>query len=72
MESGLQTANIRIDSDILRVGSCVQLQHAMLQEIRSGIHIVQWQDNHIVGEATDLVNEIRQEVVALSKGTSNN
>jgi len=70
MESRLQTANIRIDSEILKTGSWVQLQHAMLQEIRSGINIVQSQDNHIVGETTALVNEIRQEVVALSKRTS--
>jgi len=43
------------------------LQDAMLQELRSGIHILQLQDNKIVGEATDLFYGMRQELGAPSK-----
>jgi len=48
------------------------LQDAMLQELRSGIHVLQSQDNHTVSEATDLVNGMRQELAALRKRISDN
>ena len=54
MESRLQTEKIRIDSEIFGVGTMAMFQEAMLQELRSGIHVVQSQDNQIVQEATDL------------------
>jgi hypothetical protein len=36
MESLLQTEKVKIDSEVARVGSLMQLQEAMLQEFRSG------------------------------------
>ena len=72
MESRLQTEKIRMDSEILKVGCMAQLQDAMLQELRSGIHILQSQDNQIVSEATDLFNRMRQELEALAKPISDN
>ena len=45
MESQLQTEKIRIDSEVSGVGFMMQFQNAMLQEIRSGVHILQDQDN---------------------------
>jgi hypothetical protein len=67
MEFRLQTEKAGIDCKILEVGTMAHLQDAVLQELRSGIHILQSQDNQIVGEATDLFNGICQELKALSK-----
>jgi hypothetical protein len=52
-ESRLQTENIRINSKVQGVGSMMQFQQAILEELRSGIHILQGQDIQIVGEVTD-------------------
>jgi predicted nucleic acid-binding Zn-ribbon protein len=59
MESRLQSEKVRIESDVQGVGSMLQFQHAMLKELRSGIHVLQEQDNQIVEEATDLFVGIR-------------
>jgi len=67
MESRLQTEKVRIDSKVQGVGSMMQFQLAILEEIRSGIHVLQDQDNQIVGEATDLFVGIRQELEAQNK-----
>ena len=72
MESRLQTEKVRIDSEVSGVGSVMQFQQAMLQGIRSGIHILQKEDNQIVDEATDLFAGLRQEQEALSKRISHN
>jgi hypothetical protein len=72
MESRLQTENARIISEILGVGTLAHLQGAVLQDFRSGIHILQSQDNWIVAEATDLFNGMRQELESLSKQISDN
>jgi predicted nucleic acid-binding Zn-ribbon protein len=72
MTSQLQTEKIRIDSEILGVGTMAQLQDVMLQELRSGIHILQSQDNQIVAEATDLYNRMRQGIEEISKRISDN
>jgi hypothetical protein len=58
MESWLPTEKIRINSDVQGVGSLMHVQQAMLEELRSGIHILQEQDNQIVGEARDLFEGI--------------
>jgi hypothetical protein len=47
-ESQLQTEKTRINTEVQGVGSMVQFQQAVLDEIRSGIHILQEQDNQIV------------------------
>jgi len=72
MESRLQTEKIRIDSEISGVGTMVRFQEALLQELRSGIHVLQSQDNQIVQEATDLFDGIQKELQAQSKRVSNN
>jgi len=54
LESRLQNDKIRIDSEILGVKTMANLKHGMLQELRSGIQILQSQDNQIAREATDL------------------
>jgi len=69
MESRLQTEKIRIDSEISGVGTMARFQEAMLQELRSGIHVLQSEDNQIVQEATDLM---RKELEAQSKRISDN
>ena len=71
MESQLQTEKIKIDSEVSGVGFMMPFQKAMLQEIRSGVHILQDQDNQIVKEATDLFAVIRREQEAMSKRISN-
>lgn len=50
----------------------MQFQQAMLQGIRSGIDILQKEDNQIVDQATDLFAGLRQEQEALSTRISHN
>jgi hypothetical protein len=45
----------------------LQFQQAILDEVRSGIHVLQEQDNQIVGEATDLFAGIQAELEVQSK-----
>jgi hypothetical protein len=45
----------------------MNFQQAVLEEIRSGIHILQGQDNQIVAEAIELYSGIRAELEAQSK-----
>jgi len=54
MESRLQMEKVRIDSEVQGVGSSMLFQQAVLEQLRWGIHVVQEQDNKIVGEAADL------------------
>jgi len=72
MARRLQTEKVYMDSEILGVSTMAQLQDAMLQELRSGIHILQSQDNKIVSEATDLFSGMRGELEAQSKRISDN
>jgi predicted nucleic acid-binding Zn-ribbon protein len=72
IESRLQTEKIRIDSEVQGVGSMMHFQQAMLEELQSGIHVLQEQDNQIVGEATDLFAGIRVELEAQSKKITDN
>lgn len=72
MESRLQTEKLRIDSEVPGVGSMVQFQQAVLQELRSGIHIRQTQDIQIVHEATDLFAGMCQELDTQSKQIPDN
>jgi hypothetical protein len=67
MESRLQTENIKISSEVHRVGSMMQFQQAMLEELRSGIHLLQEQDIKMVEEPTDLFSGIRAELEAQCK-----
>ena len=72
MESRLQTEKIRIDSEISGVGTMARFQEAMLQELRSGIHVLQAQDDQIVPEATDLFGGIRKELEVQRKKVTGN
>jgi len=72
MESRLQTEKICIDAEISGVGTMARFQEAMLQELRSGIHVLQSQDNQIVQEATNLFSGMRNELEAQSKRITNN
>jgi len=67
MECRLQTENVRIDSAVLGVGTMMQFQQAVLEELHSGIHVLQEQDNQIVAEATDRFAGIRAELKAQNK-----
>jgi len=72
MVSRLQTEKVRIDAEISGVGTMARFQEAMLQELRSGIHVLQSQDNQIVQEATDLFDGMRKELEAQCKRITNN
>ena len=52
--SRMQTEKLRMDSEDSGVGVILQFSQAILQVVRSGIHILQGQHNQIVQEATDL------------------
>jgi hypothetical protein len=63
---------VRIDSEVLGVGSLMQFQQAVLQELRTGIHVLQEKDNQIVGEATDLFAGIRAQLEPQNKKVLDN
>jgi len=67
MESRLHTEKKRIDSEVQGVGSAMNFQLAVLGELRSSIHVLQKQDDQIVGEATDMFIGIKRELEAQSK-----
>jgi hypothetical protein len=71
-ESRLQTEKIRVDFEVQGVGSMMQFQQVMLEELQSGIHVLQEEDNQIAEEATDLFAGIRTELEAQSKKITNN
>jgi len=72
MESRLQIKKVRIDLEVQGVGTMMDFQQAVLEELRSGIDILQDQDNQTVGEATDLVTGIRTELEAQFKRITDN
>jgi hypothetical protein len=72
MESRLQTEKVQIDSEVSGVESMMQFQQAILEELRSGIHVLQEQDNQIVGEAKALFVGVRSELEAQSKKIMDN
>jgi hypothetical protein len=72
MKSALHTEKIRIDSEVQGVGSMMQFQQAVLEEVRSGIQIFQEQNSQIVGETTDLFAGILKELEAYSKKSMDN
>jgi len=67
MESQLLTEKRRIGSEVQGVGSVMNFQQAVLGELRSSIHVLQNQDNQIVGEATDMFTGIKIELEAQNK-----
>jgi len=67
LETRIQTERQRIDSDVSGVSFQMEMQQAMLKELRFGIHILQSQDSQIVEEAGQLFQGIRAEMEAMSK-----
>lgn len=67
MESGLQPDKVKIDSDVVEVGSMMQFHEAMLQELCSSMHILQGPHNQIVDETTNLFPGIHREQENMSK-----
>jgi chromosome segregation ATPase len=63
---------VQIDSEVSGVESMMQFQQAILEELRSGIHVLQEQDNQIVGEAKALFAAVRSELEAQSKKIMDN
>jgi len=55
---------VRIDSEVHGVGSMKQFQQAILEEMRSGINILQEQDTQIVEEVTEYFAGTQQELEA--------
>jgi hypothetical protein len=53
--------------EVQGVGSMVQFQQAILDEVRSGIHVLQEPGNQMAGEVTDLFVGIRAKLEAQSK-----
>jgi len=45
MESRLQTEKTRIDSEVQGVGSIMNFQQAVLEELRAGIQVLRTQDD---------------------------
>lgn len=70
--SQLQTEKVQIDSDIQGVGFKMRFHRAISEKIHSGIHVLQGQDNHIVGETTDLLAGIRHKLEAQNKKVIDN
>jgi len=52
MESCHQNEKTQIDSEVPALASMMQFAKGILKEVRLGIHILQEQDNEIVGDAT--------------------
>jgi len=48
------------------------MHQAVLNELRSGIHILQSQDNQIVEEATSLLQGMKSEMEAMNKRITSN
>jgi len=72
LETRIYTDKHRVDMDAAGVGSQLQLQEAVLQELRSGINILQGQDAQIVQEANDICTTRKKEMEAMSKRITDN
>jgi heme oxygenase len=72
LETTIQTNTHRVDAKVAGVGSQMQLQDAVRQEIRSEVNILQAQDNHIVQEANVIFDVHRNELESLSKRITEN
>jgi hypothetical protein len=68
LESRIHTDKQRVDMEVSGVGTQMNLQGAVLQEIRSGVNILQAQDNQIVEEANQIFETHMREMEAISKG----
>jgi len=67
LESRIQIDKHRVDSEVAGVGTLVELQQAVSQEIRSGVNILQAQDNQIVEEANSIFEAYTIELESMSE-----
>jgi predicted nucleic acid-binding Zn-ribbon protein len=71
LESRIDTDKQRVDKEVAGVGSHMQLQEAVLQEIRSGVNILQAQDNQIVQVANSIFEAFKNQLEAISTRVTN-
>jgi hypothetical protein len=67
LESRIHTDKQQVDMEVSGVGTQMKLQEAVLQEIRSGVNILQAQDNQIVQKANSIFEAHKNELEAISK-----
>ena len=72
LQTRINTNKHRVDRDVAGVGTQLQLQEAVLQELRSGINILQGQESQIVQEANDNFMTHKKEMEAMSKRVTDN
>jgi len=72
LETRIHTDKHRVDMDVAGVGTQLQLHEAVLQELRSGINILQGQDAQIVQEANDIFMTHKREMEAMCKRVTDN
>jgi heme oxygenase len=56
-----------VHKEVAGVGSQIELQEVVLQEVGSGVNILQAQDNQIVQEANSIFEAHKNELEAISK-----
>jgi len=72
LETWIHTDKHRVDADMAAVGTQVQLQEAVLRELRLGVNILQGQDGQIVQEANEIFVTHKKEMEAMSKRITDN
>jgi hypothetical protein len=71
LERRMQTDKHRMDTEVAGVGSQMQLQEAVLREIRSRVNILQAQDNQSVKEANTIFEAHKNELESMIKRMTN-
>jgi len=72
LEARVRTDKTWLDSEASGVGTQIQMQQAVLLELRSGVTILQAQDNQIMEEANSIFEEFRNELGPLNQRISLN
>jgi hypothetical protein len=67
LESRIHTHRHRVHKEVAGVGSQIELQEVVLQEVGSGVNILQAQDNQIVQEANSIFEAHKNDLEAISK-----
>jgi hypothetical protein len=72
LETRIDTDKYWVDADEAGVGTQLQLQEVVLQEISSSVNILKGQDAQIVQEANDIFITHKNEMEAMSKRITDN
>lgn len=72
LETRIDTDKYWVDADEAGVGTQLQLQEVVLQEISSSVNILKGQDAQIVQEANDIFIMHKNEMEAMSKRITDN